>query len=57
MRLVDIDYIEAYTDKWENQKKAITEKYQTRYPNQKVKVTRTKSDTKGLRSYKVEVED
>lgn len=57
MRLIDFDYIENYTgETWAEQKKELIKKYEKKL-NKKVKITRTRTDTKGLRSFMVEVKE
>lgn len=52
--ILECEYIETF-DKWENQKKKILEKFIRKgYNKNEIKVTRVKSDTKGLRCYTVE---
>lgn len=54
-KLLDCDYIEGYwnSPKWEEQKKQLLERYKKKYPNYIIKITRCKTDTKGLRCYEV----
>ena len=56
IKLLDCDYIEAIDGKWADQKKRILDRYTKLYGNRynQIKVTRVKSDTKGLRCYIVE---
>lgn len=57
LEFLDSDYIENYTgESWQEQKKMLIEKYQKRYPDYKIKITRIKTDTVGLRSFIVEGE-
>lgn len=56
MTVVDINYIENYTgETWKTQKQNLLKKYSNKYPDKKIKITRIKTDTKGLRNYIVEV--
>lgn len=58
MKLIDNDYIEAYLgESWKEQKRYLMKKYQTKYGSKKIKITRIKTDTKGLRNYIVELEE
>lgn len=55
MKILDCDYIEAYDEKWDIQKKRILERYKKLYSHKytDIKVIRVKTDTKGLRCYEV----
>ena len=58
MMLVDTNYIENYLgETWKEQKQYLLKKYAQKYPNKNIKITRIKTDTKGLRNYIVEVEE
>ena len=55
LEFLDSDYIENYTgETWKEQKKMLLEKYQKKYADYKIKITRIKTDTIGLRSFIVE---
>lgn len=54
-KILECEYIEKnqYTT-WKEQKKMLLEKYSKKYTNKKIKITRVRTDTKGLVNYIVE---
>lgn len=55
-KILECEYIEGYynSKSWKEQKKELEERYSKKYQDKKIKITRVKSDTKGLRCYIVE---
>lgn len=51
-KILECEYINN-NEKWEKQKKDLYERYSKKYADKKIKITRVKTDTKGLRCYVV----
>ena len=53
-KILECNYIESYVGSWTDQKQKILEKYIKKgYNKNNIKITRVKTDTKGLRCYVV----
>lgn len=54
--ILECEYVEALWrgKSWKEQKKELLERYKRKYNDKKIKITRVKSDTKGLRCFIVE---
>lgn len=51
-KILECEYIDN-SRRWEIQKKELLERYSKKYADKKIKITRVKTDTKGLRCYVV----